>query len=54
LSYLERKGISWVVWCFDPEWTPTLIQNWDYKLTRSGEFAKAAMHGQVVGQPAQK
>jgi aryl-phospho-beta-D-glucosidase BglC (GH1 family) len=43
IQYLENKGISWVVWCFDPEWGPTLIRNWNYDLTPSGEFAKAAM-----------
>ena len=47
IKYLEGKGISWTVWCFDPEWGPTLISNWEYKLNASGEFAKAAMHGDV-------
>ncbi len=42
-GYLERKGISWAVWCFDPEWGPQLISNWDYKLTPAGEAAKQAM-----------
>ncbi len=26
-KYLESKGISWIVWCFDPEWGPTLIKD---------------------------
>ena len=47
IKYLEDKGISWTVWCFDPEWGPTLIRNWDYQLTSSGEFAKAAMNGEI-------
>jgi len=47
IKYLERKGISWAVWCFDPEWGPSLLRNWDYELTASGEFAKAALHGQI-------
>jgi hypothetical protein len=47
VKYLEGKGISWMVWCFDPEWGPTLISNWEYKLTPVGEFAKAAMAGKV-------
>jgi aryl-phospho-beta-D-glucosidase BglC (GH1 family) len=47
IKYLEGKGISWTVWCFDPEWGPTLLSNWDYQLTASGEFAKAAMNGQI-------
>jgi aryl-phospho-beta-D-glucosidase BglC (GH1 family) len=47
IKYLEGKGISWTVWCFDPEWGPTLIRNWDYQLSPSGEFAKAAMNGEI-------
>ena len=47
IKYLEGKGISWLVWCFDPEWGPTLIGNWEYTLNASGEFAKQAMHGGV-------
>ena len=26
IKYLEGKGMSWTVWCFDPEWGPTLLQ----------------------------
>ena len=45
-KFLESKNISWTVWCFDPEWGPTLIKNWNYELSPSGEFAKLAMHGE--------
>jgi len=45
IRYLESKGISWLVWCFDPEWGPTLISDWSYTLTPSGEFAKNIMTG---------
>jgi hypothetical protein len=47
IKYLEGKGISWTVWCFDPTWGPTLIKNWNYELNASGEFAKAAMNGKI-------
>jgi len=47
IKYLEGKGMSWMVWCFDPEWGPTLIRNWEYQLTPSGEFARSAMRGAV-------
>jgi hypothetical protein len=47
IKYLEGKGIGWTVWCFDPEWGPTLIENWDYKLSPSGEFTKAAMRDEI-------
>ena len=45
--YLEGKGISWVVWCFDPQWGPTLIRDWDYTLNPAGEFAKNIMTGVI-------
>ena len=44
--FRESKRISWLVWRFDPEWGPTLISDWDYTLTPSGEFAQKAMHGE--------
>jgi len=47
LKYLEGKNISWTVWCFDPEWGPTLIGDWNYTLNASGQFIKAAMHGEI-------
>jgi aryl-phospho-beta-D-glucosidase BglC (GH1 family) len=47
IKYLEGKGISWVVWCFDPEWGPSLLLDWNYTLSPSGEFAKAAMKGEL-------
>jgi endoglucanase len=47
IKYLESKGISWLVWCFDPEWGPTLIKDWQYTLTPSGEFAKGVMTGTI-------
>ena len=47
IKYLDSKGISWIVWCFDPEWGPTLISDWNYTLNSSGLFAKAAMAGEI-------
>jgi hypothetical protein len=45
-SYLESKGISWVVWCFDPQWGPTMISSWNFDLTDEGRFFSDAMHKQ--------
>jgi len=42
--YLEGRNISWVAWCFDPEWGPRLLKSWDYDLTPAGQFFKDAMH----------
>jgi hypothetical protein len=44
-SYLESRGISWVAWCFDAEWGPTMISSWEpFALTSEGKFLSDAMH----------
>ena len=44
-TYLESKGIGWVVWCFDAEWGPKMISSWDpFVLTDEGKFFSDAMH----------
>ena len=42
-SYCDEKGISYVVWVFDPNWDPGLFSDWDYTLTRHGRYFKAHM-----------
>jgi hypothetical protein len=55
-KYLDSKGISWIAWCFDPEWGPTMIKSWDtFELTESGKFFSGEMKAKgsaVVGKPA--
>jgi hypothetical protein len=41
-SYCEQKGISYSVWCFDPHWGPTLIEDWSFAPTRQGIYFKKA------------
>lgn len=43
MDYFNKKGISWVAWCFDPDWSPQLISDWNYTPTRAGAFFKKAM-----------
>jgi endoglucanase len=38
VDFLERRGISWVAWVFDPDWSPQLIQSWDFTPTMEGRF----------------
>ena len=40
-EYFEKKGISFTVWCFDTNWAPMLISDWDFTPTTSGRFFKA-------------
>lgn len=42
-SFLEARGISWTVWCFDPDWAPTMISDWNFTPTEQGAFFKNIM-----------
>jgi hypothetical protein len=39
-EYTEKKGISWVLWVFDPNWSPMLFWDWDFEPTTQGKFFK--------------
>lgn len=45
MNYFNKKGISWVVWVFDPVWVPEMIQSWNYEPTAQGEFFRSVMQG---------
>jgi endoglucanase len=45
VDYCYDRGISWVVWCFDPNWAPFMFTDWDYTPTRQGAFFKSVMTG---------
>ena len=42
-AFTSERGISWVVWCFDPDWSPYMYTDWDYTPTRQGAFYKKVM-----------
>jgi len=47
--YLEARGISWMAWCFDPQWGPFILKSFDgFALTESGAFFKQALHRPAV------
>ena len=39
-KYCSERGISWVVWVFDPNWSPMLFYDWTYKPTPQGVYFK--------------
>ncbi len=39
-NYCDSKGISYVIWVFDPNWSPMLFHGWDYKPSRHGKYFK--------------
>lgn len=43
IHYFKRKGISWTAWCFDADWPPQLISDWQYTPTRQGGFFRKVM-----------
>ena len=45
VDFTKKRGISWVVWCFDPNWSPFMYTDWDYTPTRQGAFFKKVMTG---------
>ncbi len=50
--FLEQRGISWVGWCYDPQWGPTLLKSFDgFALTPAGEFFKEALHRPPAAAP---
>ncbi|HMP81779.1 MAG TPA: cellulase family glycosylhydrolase [Verrucomicrobiota bacterium] len=47
-AYCNPKGISYAIWCFDPHWSPCLIEDWTFKPTRHGEYFRKAMLAQAA------
>lgn len=44
IDYLQQRGISWIAWVFDPEWSPVLITDWDYTPSEQGRFFREALN----------
>ncbi len=43
VEFMESRGISWTAWVFDPQWSPTLINNWDFEPSEQGAFFRKVM-----------
>ena len=43
IDYFRKKKISWIVWCFDPDWAPTMIKDWNFTPSSQGTFFKKIM-----------
>jgi len=42
-TYTREKGISYVVWVFDPQWSPMLFTDWEFTPSRQGKYFKKAL-----------
>jgi len=43
VDFTSERGISWVVWCFSPNWPPYMFTDWNYTPTRQGTFFRKEM-----------
>jgi lysophospholipase L1-like esterase len=50
VNFMEARNISWTVWNFDPDWSPTMIQDWNFTPTEQGRFFKWVMQKARDGQ----
>ncbi len=46
VDFTAERGISWLVWCFDPDWSPYMFTDWDYTPTRQGIFFREVLTGE--------
>jgi endoglucanase len=45
VKFTAERGISWLVWCFDPDWSPYMFTDWNYTPTRQGAFFRKVLTG---------
>lgn len=43
IEFMQQRDVSWVAWVFDPDWSPTMIKNWNFTPTQQGAFFKKEM-----------
>ncbi|NQU84237.1 MAG: glycoside hydrolase family 5 protein [Mariniphaga sp.] len=48
INFFNKKNISYTVWCFDPNWGPSMIKDWDFTPTRQGAFFRNAMLKKII------
>lgn len=39
-NYADSKGISYLIWVFDPKWAPRLFEDWHFTPSRHGTYFK--------------
>lgn len=42
-KYTAERGISYIVWVFDPRWAPHLFNDWNFTPSRQGVYFKKAL-----------
>lgn len=47
IRYFNKKGVSYTVWVFDPQWAPAMLEDYNFTPTRQGRFFKKVLTGEV-------
>lgn len=51
-NYLQSRGISWIVWCFDPEWASNIMSKWEtFQLKGAGQYFVGVMKNANAASP---
>ncbi|MCR6650698.1 MAG: hypothetical protein NVV73_03975 [Cellvibrionaceae bacterium] len=53
MEYMQKKGVSYIAWVFDPGWYPTMIHDWKFTPSEQGEFFKQEMLKQRAREQGQ-
>jgi len=48
IAYFDKKGISYTVWCFDPHWSPAMIEDYEFTPSRQGRFFKEVLQRRII------
>lgn len=43
IAFFDERGISYTVWCFDPHWSPAMLEDYDFTPSRQGRFFKEVL-----------
>ncbi|WP_187262033.1 glycoside hydrolase family 5 protein [Pontibacter beigongshangensis] len=43
INYFDKKGVSYTVWCFDPSWSPAMLEDFNFTPSRQGRFFKKVL-----------
>ncbi len=50
VNFMHERGISWMVWCFDVDWAPVMISDWEFTPSQQGRFFRDVMLQAKTGE----
>ncbi|MEN0047537.1 MAG: cellulase family glycosylhydrolase [Bacteroidota bacterium] len=43
IDFMKSRNISWTAWVFDPDWSPVIINDWDFTPSEQGAYLKSVL-----------